>query len=348
MRAALLIVALSCVDGLVLGQDPGWQNANSPRVQSPAVQQAQPAYPEQGTSPQEPRLQRRLATDAGGRGAEPANAGRQQQPPPPEFVLTPVDQRNLDNVLLFWQQCSQKVNTFHCKFMRYEYNPLYAPRETPNKEISRDEGELRYASPDKAYYSVDPPAPTDKSQLDRRERFVCDGKSIFEYDYQNKRLVEYKLEPEMQGTAIANGPVPFLFGAKANDLKHRYWIRINTPADRKNEEVWLEAAPKFQYDAQNFSFVRLILSYTQTDIQPTAVEIWNPDGKSHMTYVLSDKAVNKTDFRRLFGMDPFRPQAPAGWQKVIDDSHSRGSSVQRTANGNATPSVGARRANAPQ
>ena len=35
--------------------------------------------------------------------------------------------------------------------------------------------------------------------------------------------------PEMQGQSIGDGPLPFLFGAKADTMKSRYWIREITP-----------------------------------------------------------------------------------------------------------------------
>ena len=67
-----------------------------------------------------------------------------------------------------------------------------------------------------------------------------------------KQLIERKLPPEMQGKAIADGPLPFVFGAKADQLKRRYWMRDITPEEDIGKRIWLEAVPKLQQDAANF------------------------------------------------------------------------------------------------
>ena len=53
------------------------------------------------------------------------------------------------------------------------------------------------------------------------EHWVCDGTSIYEYRTEQKQLVERPIPKEMQGKAIVDGPLPFLFGAEAAKLKQR-------------------------------------------------------------------------------------------------------------------------------
>ena len=98
-------------------------------------------------------------------------------------------------------------------------------------------GKLAYRTPDQADYQI--------SSKGEEERWVCTGKSVFEFNYKQSQLIERRLPPELQGKAITNGPLPFLFGVKAKQLKARYWMRVVTPEDRvKTGEVWLEAWPK--------------------------------------------------------------------------------------------------------
>ena len=59
-----------------------------------------------------------------------------------------------------------------------------------------------------------------------------------------------RLPPELQGKAIVDGPLPFLFGAKAETIKARYWIRVLP--ETGNGKFWLEAVPKSRQDVQNF------------------------------------------------------------------------------------------------
>ena len=67
-----------------------------------------------------------------------------------------------------------------------------------------------------------------------------------------------ELPPEVRGQAIGKGPLPFLFNAKADDIKQRFWIHVITPPNTKGE-YWLEAVPKTQEDAANFMFIHIII-----------------------------------------------------------------------------------------
>ena len=87
---------------------------------------------------------------------------------------------------------------------------------------------------------------------DRADHWICDGKSVFQYIPKQKKLVEHKLPPDMQGKSIVDGPLPFLFGAEAKKLRQRYWLRIVTPPNIKNQ-VWLEAFPRFQAGCRQLS-----------------------------------------------------------------------------------------------
>src|SRR5690606_18964006 len=101
--------------------------------------------------------------------------------------------------------------------------------------------EIKYATPDKGMFQVtalqelqmplQPGAkPNFVNQPEQKfEHWVCDGNSVFEFRHIEKQLVETQLPPAMRGKAIADGPLPFLFGANADALKNRYWIRELTP-----------------------------------------------------------------------------------------------------------------------
>ena len=74
----------------------------------------------------------------------------------------------------------------------------------------------------------------------------------------------------MQGKAISDGPLPFVFGAKADTLRKRYFMRIITPPG-VTDQIWLESLPRYQADAANFSKVELILQ--ARDLMPFAIQI---------------------------------------------------------------------------
>ena len=147
----------------------------------------------------------------------------------------------------------------------------------------------------------------------RAEHWVCDGKSIFIYSPGKKQLIEQQLPPEIQGKAIADGPLPFVFGAEAKKLKERYWIRLLPPEKDKKDQVLLEAFPRHQQDAANFHHAQFII--TAEKMEPYALNLVQPNGKDHVAYVFFDVVVN--DPLRLFKGDPFRAFTPLGWQKIV-------------------------------
>jgi len=204
-----------------------------------------------------------------------------------------------------WEQSSAGVRTFACDFTRFEYDNTFGTGD-PNKAKFIDRGRLKYSSPDKGAYYVDEPRP---------EQWICDGRSIIEYDYTKKEVIEHRLPPQLQGKAIGDGPLPFLFGASATKLNQRYFLRLVTPADRLGKEIWLQAYPRYQPDAANFARAELIL--VARTLQPYALALHLPNG-NRQTYVFEGIVIN--DPLGFLKGDPFVPRVPLGWQRVVDDS----------------------------
>ena len=177
---------------------------------------------------------------------------------------------------------------------------------------------IKYAAPDRGLFRVDR-AEKDGKEVPiedaRAEHWVSDGKSIFEFNPAKKQLIEHKLPPELQGKAIADTPLPFLFGADAQKLRQRYFLRIVTPPDVK-DQIWLEAYPRYQQDAANFHHARFII--TTQGMSPFALQLVQPNGKDYTSYQFYKIVVN--DKFRLFQGDPFRPFTPLGWKKIVEEA----------------------------
>jgi TIGR03009 family protein len=261
---------------------------------------------------------------------------------PPFPPLSAGQQQFLDNVLKFWEQRSQAIERYRCTFRRWEYDPVFGPRDT-FKTFS--EGQIKYEAPDKGMFKVDkilvyqPPAnPGDEPQYVERpgasnEHWICDGQSIFEHDHKNKRLVQQELPPHMRGKAISEGPLPFLFGAEAEKIKQRYWIHpLSPPKDVKNE-YWLEAFPKTRKDATNYKMVHVIIA--KEDFLPKALTVfdrnWDPrrnPAKTSFTFVSREVNWNMLlDQLQPWKKHFYQPKTPFGWKKVVEkyevppDSH---------------------------
>ncbi len=241
-------------------------------------------------------------------------------PQPPPFTLTPQEEAQLDRVLKAWEQKSKDIKTFDCSFVRWEYDPFdpkfAKPDADPNAASHKDVGILKYAAPDKGAYMV-LKTETAEGRLeaieeDRAEHWICDGKSVFQYLPKQKQVRQHKLPPELQGKAIVDGPLPFLFGADAQKLRQRYFIRIIPAPPKSKNEVWLEAKPRFQQDAANYQKATLML--TVPDMTPKALEIMQPNGKSRTSYAFYDIVLN--DPLRLLQGNPFQAFTPRGWEMI--------------------------------
>ena len=251
-----------------------------------------------------------------------ANLPRAQVPEqlPGRFHLTPQQDTYLNKVLVAWQATSDKTKTFKCDFTRWNYNPAFELPQFKGVPLIVNNGELKYADPDKGTFRVirvmnldTKTGKYEQSEDDLREHWVCDGKSIWEHDHKTKRVIERRIPEEMQGEAISNSPLPFLFGSKAVDLKRRYFLCIVTPKEYAATEIWVDAIPRTYADAGNFK--EAILRLNRENFHPIALRIYDP-GNMYATYEFSDVVIND----RFEAVKKFfaAPQVPWGWRKVLE------------------------------
>lgn len=248
--------------------------------------------------------------------------------------LDPAHEEWINRILRYWEARSDKIKAFACDFQRWDYDPVYGPR---NEAKTYSLGQVKYAKPDKGLFRITelstyaPPAnPGDKPLYMKQdpaqgEHWVCDGKRIFQFDAVGKRLIETELPPEMQGRAIADGPLPFMFGARAETIKARYWIR-GLP-ESGNGKYWLEAVPKSRQDAQNFKLVKIVLD--EANFLPEMLEIYapnySPENPARTAYVfknhkVTDDKVNPLELlnvMKLFEKEFYQPKLPSGWKKEV-------------------------------
>ena len=266
-------------------------------------------------------------------------------PQPPEWAgrMSPEEAKWIDDVLRFWETRSDKVKLFECKFQRWDYDGGFVDPAGKRHSRSYAEGVIKYAQPDKGLYRVEklilvqPPAQAGQppqqvvQNPDLGEHWICDGTKVYAFEANKKQVTVNPLPVEMQGKAIADGPLPFMFGAKAQTIQARYWIHGLTGGPEN--KYWLEAVPKSRQDAQNFKQVRIILD--KQDFLPESLEIFAPNfdpprNDARQTYVFSSReAKEQKNINELIagGLDPFglfqreffNPKIPAGW-KLVDMS----------------------------
>lgn len=221
-------------------------------------------------------------------------------------------------------------------------------------------GLIKYATPDKGlmrderlYVFNAAPKPDEKEYVLTKqeigEDWVCDGKSIFLKEPKQKLLIERQLPPELRGKAISEGPLPFIFGAKAATMKRRFWIREVTPKENPNGHYYLEATPKTREDAANYERIVVILDKEKSFLLPKKMEVTirtfaarpqpgQPAGKVQKRvdiYEFTKRQVNDPNDRvREFFAQFVKPRVPTGWKKEVRKWNMQ--PVQAVARGSAT------------
>lgn len=258
----------------------------------PAQQQKQPQRPP-AAGAAKPRPDRNVVPA----GAVEPVAG--DAPPAQPFTLTPAQQANVDRLLGDWEQRNLNVKTVTCKFERWEFD-----RVTNTRKYAT--GELNYNTPDNAEYKVY------DSDGNVSEHWLCTGKSIFEFKHSEKTLVQRDLPPELQGKAIEDGPLPFVFNSNAAKLKQRYWMRLTAPPEGVTDQVWIEAFPKRREDKANFDRAELILN--ANEMLPMAVQLHMPGGQTRTVHKFKDTKVNGF----WAGLKGFKPKVSRDWKVYVE------------------------------
>ena len=274
---------------------------------------------------------------------EYAEIQRRYQPQVPKgFPIPEEHQAYLEKVLDYWQHKSATIKRSTASFRSWEYDPQLCQFRDPktNKLVAHkiQDGKIRFATPDKGQYEVDKmwifepqkdangqlqPSYKESTSKSVHEKWICDGKSIYEYDFENSKLYETEIPSELRGNEIVNSPLPFfLFGAQKDLMLKRYWLRPVTPRSAKNE-IWLEAYPKTLTDARNYKKLEIILS--TEDWLPRSLHIYAPNydiakNPQSRAYEFKDRRMNGQltaiqDFFKVF----VKPQKPLGWSWVKRD-----------------------------
>ncbi|MDR1485047.1 MAG: hypothetical protein LBT09_09510 [Planctomycetaceae bacterium] len=259
------------------------------------------------------------------------------------FILKPEEQRELDEFLLRWERYSETVNNYEVDFNAFYYdptNPLSPPvtqNEPQLKPLKIMFGYFKFTTPKKFVYHVE-------GEWQKKERIkyidpeitpnvtaektIIDGQSLFFYDFPAKKVIQYRMPPEVLNRTIANGPFPLIFGAKAVDMKKRFSMKIVTNPDYRDKEIWLWAVPLLADDQQEF--VKIEIRLDKRTLNAMALKRIDQNEKSYTTYTLQNPRVNRlTGFTGLSNI--FYPDVPRGWKHEIREQ------LQANANPHSNP-----------
>jgi TIGR03009 family protein len=320
--AACLIASLGY--GAVLSAQEARMPQNPPRRAAPAAARP-PARDASGGGVYDKRQSpQRVAS-----GPRPGTGGKFNQfvpqPRRPQASwgqLAPQEEAQLELVLQAWEKKTKYVKTLECTFQMWNYIRAL----DPNKPSRVCRGVVLYAAPDKGHYHIleeakNPAADAQQLEFVKKEgeHWVCDGNAVYEFNREEKKLIERRLPEELKGKAISNSPLPFVFGTTADQMRQRYWLRVSTPQGLVGAEIRLQIEPKYAEDRANYQTATVILDEKQ--VLPTALSLQLPNG-DRTNYVFDVPSINNPLKRLLRWFDV--PATPSGWKRIIEDPPSSG------------------------
>lgn len=231
------------------------------------------------------------------------------------FQLTPNQEAQVDEVLQQWEEASKKRQRFACEFFRFDFVPAFS--SSPDVPLHIDQGEACFSAPDKWMFAIHGEYVENKLvEGQRAERWVCDGNSIYEFDYPGKTVIQHRLSDDMKGEDLVRALLPFLFNPDHANLKSRYFIRLVNFSGLAEGHVCIDAWPRYQDEARNFRNAQVIIRLA--DMQPTAMMLVMPNGTDSHRYQFTKVKINSNNLLDRFLNDPFQVKIPVGWKKHVE------------------------------
>jgi len=308
--------------------------------QQPAQQYSQPAGPQQpayppAQRPMQPSPQPQAAYQGQPQGAyqgapgEPVPPGaaalvpqnvptlerRTPQPVYAPFQLTPAEQAEVDSVLKRWEEASRKHKRIAIEFFRLEFRPDHKA----DGPLFIDQGEADFTAEGKWLWHVEGEYKDGKVvKGQREEKMLFDGRSIYVFEYDNKKVNQQIIAADMKGEDMIRAMLPFMFGTDVKVLKERYLIRLLKFPGLPEGQVCIDAWPRYLDEAKNYKNARMIVDLTK--MEPTGLMLILPNGKDSYRYQFTKVDVNPRN--PLPARDPFDFKLPQGWEVYVEQMPS--------------------------
>lgn len=260
------------------------------------------------------------STGSATKGKSPAppagtNSGQIERPEVQPMIV-PKPDPELEQVLKDWERNTALFKKLTGEFVVFRYDPIFEVEK-------RAEGKFVHEAPDKGNYErlAVEISPSEKSkkigkdgkpyklESDAPERWVCTGKEVIKINVKEKTYEKMSIPPEAQGQNIIEGPLPFLFGMKADRAKEKYKLKL---LKKNKTEIWVQAVPRKNADASNW--IRAIIIIDAEKFIPTAVKLYDPT-EAETVHIFRNVEINKN---RIFEANPFKPNL-FGLKPVLND-----------------------------
>lgn len=239
------------------------------------------------------------------------------------FFLNAAEQQELDEFLARWEKYSADIKRYDVEFNMMVYDPTI-PGAVPNVPYQTTFGDFKHiANPMRYVYEIEgewrngekTKRDDDKNPHIFAEKIIINEKSVFKYEYNSKTVYQINVAPEMIGKGIADSPLPLIFGAKADELKRRFSMKI---IPRPDDTIWLIARPLLIEDQQEFKELEILIN--KQTLHACGLKQWDINNKAYKVYELKTPKIN-TRLQAVFEdlKAHFTPEVPRGWKHEVHD-----------------------------
>ena len=231
----------------------------------------------------------------------PAPAPRRAAAAAPRAEVDPEKARKVEALLAQWELKSKEITKLDATFRRVNRDDIW-------KRVTEFEGRALLQSPNLACLDIKKLDPEDKTKKTFHERIICTGEEVVQYDGSTRQIIVYPLPQQERQRALQEGPLPFLFDMKSEEVKRRYEIHLlaDSPKVYRLRIVPLE-------DVDRDAFSEAIIDLNKLTFLPDALQLHAPSGKETQTYIFTsiakNVAIEPKNFQRL---------TIPGWKVVVN------------------------------
>lgn len=220
----------------------------------------------------------------------------------------------MNEILRRWEQESARRATIDVRFKRTDVSKVWGNTEYRG-QVSLQRPDLARVELKKLDTQQTPPKVADFEDI------ICTGKHILQYAYDTQQIFVFPLAKEERKRALDEGPLPFLFHTRADDLNARYTLSLV----RESKDVYvIGVVPRLDIDRDVFS--KAFLWLNKGSFLPDKLVLVDPNEQDTKEYTFTlineNKAFPPETFRgrRLRGWtvveNPVAPQAPPERRRI--------------------------------
>lgn len=219
---------------------------------------------------------------------------------PPRRAVDPAAEarklQQMEGILKLWEQQSAGRTTIEVTFTRLDVSDVWGNTEYRGKASLQSPNLVRLEL-QKVDRDKNPPIVVPHEQI------LCTGTAVLQYAYDTKQIFVFPLAKEERKRVLDEGPLPFLFNMRADELKKRYTLFVSD----ENQDVYLIGViPRWESDKETFS--RAFIWLNKKSFLPDKLRLVAPNGKDTKQYT----------FRLIRENDKLDPKLFVGTRPAAD------------------------------